>query len=151
MPGTITSPKIDALTVEFVKLGYQGASLDFRTQVSDVATFRACMGVIGGYNEFDAAEVSLRLGILLGECMHAVVGRESSVVIYLHLPYWTGQSIAAQAAQSGHWTGIGESIPESDRIALAARIRQLGRELKADEITSDMHGTKISAIRLWWD
>ena len=147
MPGTITSPKIDALTVEFVKLGYQGASLDFRTQVSDVATFRACMDVIGGYNEFDAGEVSLRLGILLGECMHAVVGRESSVVIYLHLPYWTGQSITAHAP----WQGIGESIPEPERAELAARIRHLGRELKADEITSDMHGTKISAIRLWWD
>ena len=53
LPESIQAPIRTAndQTVEFVRLGYAGASLDFRTQVVDAETFAPrCMEVMGGYN-----------------------------------------------------------------------------------------------------
>lgn len=149
MTATATAQKIDKDTVEFVRLGYAGASLDFRAPMANLATFRACMAVIGGYNEFSGTRVAGRLGALLGECMGVSVGREASVVIYAEIPFWTHQTMTAQA---DGWHGMGEHLTGEQREAIADRVRRLARELKADEITDvDSGSLGLYSIRLWWD
>ena len=117
--------------VEFVRLGYAGASLDFRTQVMDAGTFRRCMEVIGGYNRFSGTAVSEAIGGMFGELMHVDVGREASVVLYLYLPFTKQQ-------RAGSREGC-EPIPADEREALERRVTALGRKLHADEISAQKH------------
>ena len=130
-------------TVEFVRLGYAGASLDFRTQVTDAATFRRCMEVIGGYNRFSGTAVAEAIGGIFGELMSVDVGREASVVLYLHLPFTKQQ-------RAGSREGC-EPIPPAEREALERRILALGRKLHADEIGAQKHDGRPYLVRLWWD
>jgi len=147
---TITSPEIQAQrrtandqTVEFVRLGYAGASLDFRTQVMDVDTFRRCMEVIGGYNSFSGTAVAETVGGIFGELMHVDVGRECSVVLYLYLPFTAQQ-------RAGSREGC-IPIPDKDREALAGDLCRIGRQLHADEISIENHDGRPYYVRLWWD
>ena len=147
---TITSPEMDAQrkaandqAVEFVRLGYAGASLDFRVHVTDRDTFTRCMDVIGGYNRFSGSEAGEAIGRIFGQLMSVDVGRENSVVLYLYVPFWTQQRIVQD--------GPNEPIPDWARNELADRIRALGKELHADEIDDQDFDGKPYCIRLWWD
>jgi hypothetical protein len=147
---TITSPELEtrrkaanAQTVEFVRMGYAGASLDFRTQVMDAGTFRECMAAIGGYNRFSGTAAADAIGAIFGELMSVDVGREGSVVLYLYVPFTAQQRIGTSEGS--------EPIPDEEREALAERIRALGRELHADEIDAMDFDGRPYRIRLWWD
>jgi hypothetical protein len=142
---TITEQRraADDLTVEFVRMGYAGASLQFRTQVMDVGTFRRCMDVIGGYNRFSGTAVAEAIGGIFGELMNVDVGRECSVVLYLYLPF-TAQQRAGSREGS-------EPIPETEREALERRIMALGKTLHADEIGAERFNGRPYCVRLWWD
>lgn len=130
-------------TVEFVRIGYAGASLDFRTQVLDAETFRRCMEVIGGYNRFSGTAAAEAIGGIFGELMSVDVGREASVVLYLHLPFTKQQ-------RAGSREGC-DPIPAAEREALERRILALGRKLHADEISAQKHDGRPYLVRLWWD
>jgi len=130
-------------TVEFVRLGYAGASLHFRTQVTDADTFRRCMEAIGGYNRFSGTAVAEAIGGMFGELMSIDVGRESSVVLYLHLPFTAQQ-------RAGSREGC-IPIPEAEREELERRVMALGRELHADEISAERFQDRPYKVRLWWD
>ena len=132
--------------VEFVKLGYAGASLDFRVQVMDRDTFRRCMEAIGSYNRFSGHDADEAIGRIFGQMSRVDVGREASVVLYLYVPFWTHQRMTGEA-----WERMGEPIPDWARNELADRIRALGRELHADEIHDQDFDGKPYCIRLWWD
>jgi hypothetical protein len=129
--------------VEFVRLGYAGVSLDFRTQVTDAGTFRRCMEAIGGYNRFSGTAAAEAIGGIFGELMSIDVGRESSVVLYLHLPFTAQQ-------RAGSREGC-VPIPETEREALERRVMALGRMLHADEISADRFDDRPYKVRLWWD
>ena len=118
--------------MEFVRLGYAGASLHFRTQVTDADTFRRCMEAIGGYNRFSSTAVIKAIGGIFGELMYVDVGRESSVVLYLYLPFTKHQ-------RAGSREGC-IPIPDQEREELAERVRKIGRKLHADEISTENHG-----------
>lgn len=129
--------------VEFVRMGYAGASLDFKVQVTDTDTFRRCMDAIGSYNRFSGHDAAEAIGRIFGQLMSVDVGREASVVLYLYVPFWTQQRIAQD--------GPNEPIPDWARQDLADRIRALGEELHADEIHDQDFDGKPYCIRLWWD
>jgi hypothetical protein len=147
---TITSTEMDAQrktandrTVEFVRMGYEGASLDFRTQVMDADTFRRCMEAIGGYNNFSGTAVAKHIGGIFGELMYVDVGRESSPVLYVYLPFYAQQ-------RAGSREGC-VPIPGEEREELRDRVLALGRQLHADEISEDQHDGRPYRVRLWWD
>lgn len=147
---TITSTDMEARrkaandqTVEFVRLGYAGASLDFRTDVDDLDTFRRCMDVIGGYNRFSGTAAAKAIGDLFPELSRVEVGREASVVMYLYLPFYAQQRIGSHEGCV--------PIPEDEREALKARIRRTGKALHADEIHDQDHDGRPYCVRLWWD
>ncbi|MEU8378998.1 hypothetical protein [Streptosporangium sp. NPDC048865] len=142
---------MDQTVVDFVKLGYAGASLDFEVHVRDVGTFGACVRAIGGYNQFDAERVVKAFGgAVFGEYMGYTVGRAGSPLIVVEIPFWTQQALKAKA-------GMGENRPFTDeeRGEMAATVRGIGRELQADEIT--VSETRLNGkaapygVRLWWD
>lgn len=140
---TSIDTQVNQQTVEFVRLGYAGASLDFRTQVRNKAEFVECMIVIGGYNRFSGTAAAKAIGAIYGELMSVDVGREGSVVLYLYIPF-TAQQRAGSREGCVH-------IPEDEREALAKRIRELGGTLKADEISEDRFDGRPYRVRLWWD
>jgi hypothetical protein len=147
---TVTSTEFEghrkaasAQTVEFVRLGYAGASLDFRTQVMDAGTFRDCMTVIGGYNKFSGADTADAIGRIFGELMSVDVGREGSVVLYLYVPFTKQQRIGTHEGS--------DPIPDREREAFAGDICRIGRELHADEIDIKEHDGRPYYVRLWWD
>lgn len=130
-------------TVEFVRLGYAGASLNFRTQVDDLGTFRRCMDVIGGYNRFSGTAAAKAVGDLFPQLARVEVGRESSPVLYLYLPFYAQQRIGSREGSV--------PIPEQKREALRARIHRTGKALHADEIDDLDRDGKPYCVRLWWD
>jgi len=154
-----TAPALASSEAEFVRLGYSGASLHFRVQTGDLETFRACVHAIGAYNEFSPAAVSLRLGEIFGECECMEVGREGSPVIYAHLPFWSGQRADRARAACGRTPGGNRKYEESERRALASRVKTVGAALGASEIDEltvpetalGLPAGTLIAVRLWWD
>lgn len=140
---TTTKPIRDHITADFVRLGYAGASLDFKTPVTDLATFTECMRVIGGYNRFDGGAVAEAIGAMFGELMQVEVGRESSPVLYVYIPFHAQQRIGSRKGCV--------RIPEGEREALVARVREMGKSLMADEISEQRHEGRPYCVRLWWD
>lgn len=147
--------QVDRAAVEFVRAGYAGASLQFRVTAPNVATFKECAWVIGGYNGFDPAAVTDLVGAVLPRCASSVeIGREYSPVIYVSIPFHRHQAMAGDVAQED-----GERIPEEEREALAARVMYAGKQARADEYdvqlvpadaSPDIANTVIG-VRLWWD
>jgi len=147
--------QVDRGAVEFIRAGYAGASLHFRVDAHNVATFNECVWAIGGYNAFDPATVTDRLGEVLPGCASGTeIGREGSPVIYVHVPFHTHQAMAGDIAQ-----GDGERIPEEERETMAARVMLAGRQAGADEydvqlVPADASpgiANAVIGVRLWWD
>jgi hypothetical protein len=147
--------QVDRQSVEFVRAGYAGASLHFRVECPNRATFRECAWAIEGYNNYDPATVVAALDEILGQCDGVEIGREYSPVIYVTIPFWTHQAMAAaetaQATRTMNPTG--EPIPEGKREELAARVMLAGKLAHADEykVTIAPGMGKVHLVRLWWD
>jgi hypothetical protein len=148
--------QVDQDAVNFIRAGYAGASLHFKVEAGNVATFRECVWAIGGYNEFDPATVGDLLGDVLPECASGAVqiGREYSPVIYASIPFHTHQTMAHDVACED-----GRPFTEDERETLAARVMAAGKMAGADEcdvilIPRDAGsglGGRVGAVRLWWD
>jgi hypothetical protein len=146
------APARSALTLEFLRLGYAGASLDFKARIENMAEFAEAVKIMDGYNAFSAAAVTEAFSGL-SECIGGVeIGRESSVVIYVQIPFWSGHTWAAQDKPYS----VGEKYTDEQREAMATNIRAAGKALHADEIDDQtaFPGSPeetVNTIRLWWD
>jgi hypothetical protein len=109
--------------------------------------------------QFSPAAVSRRLGGIFGECECMEVGREGSPVIYAHLPFWAGQRADRARAACGRTREGNRRYEESERRALASRVKAIGAALGAsetDELTVPetalgLPAGTLIAVRLWWD
>jgi hypothetical protein len=149
--------QVNRQTVEFIRAGYAGASLQFKVQADTLATFRECLWAIGGYNDFAPGAVSDALAPVLPDCAGIEIGREFSPVLYVSVPRWTHHTFAAREAGERD-APAAEYITEEDREILAARIMQAGKAAGASEADVTLTppdcgtiGNTIIDVRLWWD
>ena len=145
-----------AKTVEFVRLGYNDVSLDFKVDVSDFDEFSQCVQAIGQYNEFEPTRVIEALTSIFPEVNNVVVGREHSVCLYIHLPYWESHKVKHRGVKVENDNMITKQ--ELDR--LGSEIMVCFKQAKADEINyvDSTDGGGIydkregrTLIRAWWD
>jgi hypothetical protein len=138
--------------VEFVRLGYAGASLHFRVQVSDTEMLWQCLYAAEGYLDVDA--VGEAISGAAGLVSSVEFGREFSPVLYLHVPFWTGHAMTAKEPGES-----GERIPETERETIAARLMAIGKSLGAAETDVQLApadaapsiANAVICVRLWWD
>jgi hypothetical protein len=138
--------------VEFVRLGYAGASLHFRVQVSDTEMLWQCLYAAEGYLDVDA--VGEAISGAAGLVSSVEFGREFSPVLYLYVPFWTGHAMTAKKQGEP-----GEQIPETDRETIAARLMAIGESLGAAETDVQLApadaapsiANAVICVRLWWD
>ncbi len=126
---------------------------DVTVSVKTAAELAAVLGVLGSHNDYDHVAASKALGPLVAEMMDVKVEHfVSGPALHFHLPHWTHQAINA-----GPYRRMGERI---DMRSLAERVRQVGKQLNADEVSCvqmnsehDWRGTGVApiAVRLWWD
>lgn len=125
---------------------------DVTVPVRTAAELAAVLDAIGGHNDYDPAKAARLLGPLVPDMMHVKVEHfVAGPAIHLGLPFWTNQTIKPS---SGAPTKV-------DRIALAERVREVGKQLGADEISCRQFqsadpawlgtGENPVEIRLWWD
>lgn len=135
-------------TTEFSKADFCRAamihSLEWKTDAGDFDTFAECVRAVGPYNDFEPELLLKVIEPIFGSLMRAEVGRESSPVIYLYLPFFTTQQIGRPKLV------VSEPIPEAEREQLERAIRVMGLAVKADEIDR-AHDVKPYCMRLWWD
>lgn len=148
-----------AKTVEFVRLGYHDVSLDFKVDVIDFDEFSQCVRAIGGYNEFDPETVIQALKSIFPEVRSVVVGREHSVCLYVHLPYWDNQRVANHGKTAADIPN-NHLLSERELDELGARVITCFNSAEADEVGyadstngDSYHGKREmrTLIRAWWD
>ncbi|GHE32160.1 hypothetical protein GCM10017673_38710 [Streptosporangium violaceochromogenes] len=141
---------MDQNTVEFVRRGYAGASLDFTVDVRDAETFAACVRAIGDHGDFRAEQVVHLLGgDVFGDYMGYAVGRDHSPLIVVGVPFWTHQARSGAHDLRGH-----RRLLPQERAGLVDRVRRAGAALGADRVTvftSELEGVNVPhRVRLWW-
>lgn len=141
--------------VRFVQIG-QRVSTNFTVTLPNRATFDAVMAAPLAANEFDPTEVARTIGTLFDDAMQVEFGAEGSAVLYLTVPFFTHQRIAAT-------TGSGERYTDEQRRCYARDVIAWARRMRADEISvrqypitdhvwvEDEPGEHPYRIRIWWD
>lgn len=127
----------------FVMLGYGDVfglpvrSLNFRTERMRPEVIAPLIRLVPNYNNFEGSMVADAVLLLRerGFVDGAEFGRESSPVLYLHIPYWVGQGEERRRLE-----------PDEIDVAKKATMDAM-KELEADEIDEDVPNT----IRAWWD
>jgi hypothetical protein len=146
---------VDTDVVEFVRLG-QRVSLNFTVTVRNRPTFDRVMAAAQGGNHFDPDLVASTIGTLFDESMKIEFGAEGSAVLYIEVPYTSGQRL------DGAVVGSGERYTADQRQDYARRVIEWARRMRADEITVQQHpvteypvvgnpGEHPHRIRIWWD
>ena len=133
---------------QFFHLAYQdNICLHFRVGGIDTDFAQDLVKIIGSYNQFDPARIKGILTTFRGKVSCYEIGREYSPVIYVHLPYWTGQREYADGKE------------EQARIH-GEKLNQLAQDIiasfstagKADECyREECEGKPLNSIRIWWD
>lgn len=148
---------VDQDTVDLVWAADKAHCLHYRQTMPNEATFRAVLSAMGGGNKFDPID---ELGPLLGHADGVEVGMEYSAVIYITVPYYDHQRMAARRGrQPGE---MGQQLADKWRIAYTERVLAVGQELEASEISVAQHpygdgpaenkaGENPYRIHLWWD
>lgn len=139
--------------VEFIKLG-QRVSLDWRVHIPNWITFDAAMRAAVGGNRFDPQAVANTFRELFDGAMSVEFGREASAVMYVGVPYFTGQRMDQ--------VRMGTRIPNEERQTYTQAVIDWARSMHADEITVQQHphtdelfvrtpGPHPYSVRIWWD
>jgi hypothetical protein len=153
--GTAVPDQPDTDVVAFATLGFrghhgQGVSLNWTVPVRDLTTARTCLAVAG--------LPGAMLDAVWSDVAMVDIGREASPVVYVSIPYWTGQ-------RNGHNpTMASERIEPAQRRALACQLRLLATAHGACEISishgvdqpdraDDVRGVPDNPyrVRMWWD
>jgi hypothetical protein len=113
--------------VQFVQLG-ERVSTHFLVTLPNRATFDAVMAAARGGNNFDPYEVGATIGTLLDDAMQVQFGAEGSAILYIDVPFFTGQRLAAAS-------GTGERFTDEQRRDYARRVIDWARAVRADEIS----------------
>ena len=154
----MTAADTAPLSTQLMSLVFgQDATLNAHTNsISDWSELEATIRAVGGYNNFDPERVLNQLHPLFARVESVEVGRESSPVIYVNVPYWTHQQ-STPTRPAGRDFGMGERIPLEERQALADCLFDAMRNAAADEISderADQFGQVSSnphRLRFWWD
>jgi hypothetical protein len=147
---------VDSEVVQFVSLG-QRVSTNFTVNLGNRATFDAVMATAMGGNNFDPHAVATSIGSVLDDAMSVEFGAERSPVLYIEVPFFTHQRLAAPKDM-----GMGPKYTDAQRQAFARRVIDWARTMLADEITVQQYpvtpepadgepGEHPYRIRIWWD
>lgn len=152
---TRTRHAVDTDVVEFVRLG-QRVSLNFTVPIRNRATFDRVMATAQGGNNFDPDLVGSTIGTLFDESMEVDFGAEGSAVLYIEVPYFSGQRLDSTSV------GSGDKYIADRRQDYTRRVIDWARRMRADEITVQQNpateepvvgkpGENPYRIRIWWD
>lgn len=122
-------PSVDAEAELQVKRGYDEATrdLDFKTRPVSPEVAKRMAHIVGGYNQFDADNVSHAIDKIADVVGYIEFGRESSPVMYIT---------------------IADDVKDVDRAV--GKIRRAFKDALADEINLDA-GLLETKVRVWWD
>ena len=126
--------------VDFIKRGYSGHMLDFRSNSMDPTSAKAMVRAIGYYNDFDHEAVNSAIDAVSSFVSGIAVGREGSPVIYVDIPYWTAQRATTKSKERRKYT-------PSERKAMIQTVIREFTHAQADEADVRPGGM----VRLWWD
>lgn len=146
---------VHADTVAFAALGEKICN-DFRIDVHNRATFDAIMGTIRGCNDFDPERIRDTIEEIFDDATRIEYGHEGSLVLYVHIPFWTHQRIG----ETNHRDR--KKYTQEERKDFVKRIISWGRSMRADEIMTrqfrpfgeyvcNRPGEDPICVRLWWD
>jgi len=148
--------------VQYVRLGYGDhhglsvRSLDFTVDMPDRATFDACLtDAIVAYNHFDGAQVAAAVGPLWPDLSTVTVGRDSSPLLRLRIPFTYQQ-------RNGGDDTAATPLDSDERAALIDAVCAAGKACRADAIlftavddpqptTRRPASDQVATIHLWWD
>lgn len=159
-PEAAAPPTRREQALAFVKLGFGDAlaggfgSLNFRTEALSTDVAEDAVMLVAEYNAFVGMKVAGALEQLRGDIMYYEFGRESSPVLYVHLPYWTSQqerSCPQNHCREGAW-GDGQDarkLEPAEHAALVKRVRAAFQAAQADAIDPVMGDAHV--LRVWWD
>jgi len=113
-------------------------------RTSDIESLSEAIQIVGQYNGFNPEKVAEELMKLHkeGAIMDIEFGRESSPVMYIHLPYWKNQSSNAKYPIKNNRMYTNEEINHFENL-----IKKMGYKTSVDEINESSYHT----YRLWWD
>lgn len=144
--------------VEFVRLG-QRVSRNFTVVLSSRVVFDAVMAAAMGANNFDPREVARTIGTLFDDAMKVEFGAKGSPVLYIEVPFFTQQRLAATSAK------FGDRYTDEQRRAYTRQVITWARAMLADEnsVQQDLFGPGNGVvvegepgeaphrIRIWWE
>jgi hypothetical protein len=123
------------------KIGFQ--STEFLTPTLSTRQASELVLLVPEYGPFKGAEVAKGIQRFAGRVSGVAFGREGSPVLYVHLPYWTGQR------EGRLIPGTGTKISNKDNAQLVAELRKVFvDELEAEEFGPDSINERV--IRIWW-
>jgi hypothetical protein len=129
-------------TLEFIKLGYNDVSTDFRVSLTSLRTIKKALKLVPNYNKFDGNNLSERIDEIKDCIMYLEFGREGSPVIYIHIPSWNHQVIDSKKGEQKKFSP--EEISQ-----MRSRVKLWLEAMGADEAEVDSYvDTKL---RGWWD
>ena len=117
-----------------------GTFLSFLTRLVDTDLAKELVAKTGRYNDFDPEKVKATMDRLRGKISGYYLGRESSPVIYVILPYWTHQREYSKEVE-------GKRISDAERTSLKKEVIEEFEKAKADECWQDTD----ERIRARWD
>jgi hypothetical protein len=123
------------------RMGFQ--STEFLTPTLSTRQASELVLLVPEYGPFKGAEVAKAIQRFAGRVSGVAFGREGSPVLYLHLPYWTGQREGPLPRPQG------SKISDQDNEQLVKELRKVFvDELGAEEFGPDSINKRV--IRIWW-
>ncbi len=121
--------------------GYNCRMLRFRTEpLKDIDEVKNMIYLIDNYNDFHPDVVASVVEEFIDDVMYLEIGRESSPVIYVYIPFWTHQQIKNRD------DSMGRKLTDEEREKITYRVVKALRNAKADEVFPERYW-----VRAWWD
>jgi hypothetical protein len=130
-------------------------NLDYKSEtVQNPELAKEMVKEIKFYNDFDYRKVNAALDKVSDDLMSIKVGRESSPVIYLELPYWESQKYKPKKEN--------RKLTDAEVQDIYKRVKVAFKDAKVDEFSSGSFESDtgfdepkdaehMRHIRLWWD
>jgi hypothetical protein len=123
------------------RMGFQ--STKFLTPTLSTRQASELVLLVPEYGPFKGSEVAKAIQRFAGRVSGVAFGREGSPVLYLHLPYWTGQREGPLPRPQG------SKISDQENEQLVKELRKVFvDELGAEEFGTDSINKRV--IRIWW-
>ncbi|MEU6033959.1 hypothetical protein ABZ801_00970 [Actinomadura sp. NPDC047616] len=156
MPSKRMSARAAKDTIDFLRLGFSGHvdTLNFLVKVRQFDTFKEALTI----PEIHRPGLVEEFQQLWDDIGAVELGRESSFVMYVHIP-------GTQQHRNGGDNAKAIKIPNEERSELTQRVLDAGKRAGADERTVqqscvghlgeswmvDHPGCHPTRVRLWWD